>query len=488
MPQFKLAKSNQNNTQNITMSFNNNNKASDEVDERHQTNEDEDKDKKKNATKQKLKHDSTQSISPPSLKRQKTDSSTSNSNSHRNHQRNNNAANAAVSATTHPCVLLEPGDNAIITHSIMDRVRLKVQIMCNNNNKNNKNQAAAAALTCIEQERKGDTTSTHHHHQHYYQSTVQHIQQTDQWSCGIRNLQMMLSAMLPHLSSSHTIFQQQQQQQRHDDDVPLRKQPVPVIPNLRHIQQTLERAWHDDNDKDDHDDHDRSCRCWDVRGAQHYQYKIVGKTGRAAYVGAMEVATILWYWGVDATVVQFIQCHESRKLLPKFVQAYFGKGVTGIQGCSFCQQQRQQEAVAVAVGSKYCVHGLLQHAAAAAAANDVGLLLQLLPAECTCPILPLYLQWEGHSVTIVGITDDGNNLLVLDPMKSAITLQQELATAPFLEPLQLPIHRLQNKDTQIILCTLSPLSNAARNHIRECGGSVVTAAEAAVQLHKTLET
>jgi Peptidase family C78 len=482
------------------MSFNNNNnnnKASDEVVERHQTNADEDKDKKKNVTKQKqkLKHDSTQSISPPpSLKRQKTDSSTSNSNSHRNHQRNNNsnaavpaAATAAATATTDPCVLLEPGDNAIITHSIMDRVRLKV-----NNNQ------TASALTCIEQERKDDTTSTHHHHHHshhhHYQSTVQHIQQTDQWSCGIRNLQMMLSAMLPHLSSSHTIFQRQQQQQH--DDLPLRKQPVSVIPNLRHIQQTLERAWHDDNDKDDHnDDHDnRSCRsCWDVRGAQHYQYKIVGKTGRAAYVGAMEVATILWYWGVDATVVQFIQCHESRKLLPNFVQAYFGKGVTGLQGCSFCQQQQQQqqqEAVAVAVGSKYCVHGLLQHAAAAAAAaaKDVGLLLPLLPAECTCPILPLYLQWEGHSVTIVGITDDGNNLLVLDPMKSAITLQQELATAPFLEPLQLPICRLRNKDTQIILCTLSPLSNAARNQIRECGGSVVTAAEAAVQFHKTLET
>ncbi|KAL3911027.1 MAG: hypothetical protein SGILL_007448, partial [Bacillariaceae sp.] len=39
-------------------------------------------------------------------------------------------------------------------------------------------------------------------------STVQHIQQRDQWSCGFRNLQMMLSAIIPHVPSNHAMFQQ----------------------------------------------------------------------------------------------------------------------------------------------------------------------------------------------------------------------------------------------------------------------------------------
>jgi hypothetical protein len=112
----------------------------------------------------------------------------------------------------------------------------------------------------------------------------------------------------------------------------------------------------------------------------------------------IEVANLLWYYGVDATFVQFIKCHEWRTLLPKFVNAYFSKAV-GLEGCSFCKDNNNNkvgqpiDTNCPRVSSKYCANGLLDHA-------EANLEFAVTPPECGCPLLPLYLQWEGHSVTI----------------------------------------------------------------------------------------
>lgn len=265
---------------------------------------------------------------------------------------------------------------------------------------------------------------------------------------------MMLAGIVPHAlpSRHHPLFQLQ---------VPL--QSVPTVPSKKTLLHALERAWKDG---------------FDAKGAQHYGSRIVGKTGRSAHIGAIEVANLLWYYGVDATVVQFIKCQQSRTLLPKFVKAYFSKAV-GLECCSFCKDNTISRNSncnnCTRVSSKYCANGLLEHAAA-------NLEFAVTPPECGCPLLPLYLQWEGHSVTIIGVDQDEQHLLVLDPQKSASQLERAMDRTQSLQPLRLATHKLSNKDTQIILATLLSLSATEQQRCKR-SGNVVTAAEAAVQAH-----
>jgi hypothetical protein len=370
-----------------------------------------------------------------------------------------------------PVIVLEPGDDAVLSCSIMDRVRTFTKHTPSHN-----------IRTCIE----GTLSRS-------YYSTVQHIQQRDKWSCGFRNLQMILSAILPHIPSSHTIFQH----------IPFRV--MSSIPTLLQLQQALERAWQEG---------------FDSKGADHYGHCIIGKCGPRAHVGAMEVANLARYLGVDATVVQFIKCHQSRRMLPKFVQSYFYKA-NGIQACPFCSyyyrnnssnssknkknDDDNDDGSGVRVTSKYCVNGLLQQSSM----QDFPLPEQ---PECQCPLLPLYLQWEGHSVTIIGIEEDENNktnnnkkdnktsrkndnkddftFLVLDPLQPAGQVEREFNKHQSVKPLRLPANSLAKKDTQIILWTLLPLTYTERVRGQDQSkinnnnnDNVVTAAEDAVLLH-----
>jgi len=71
------------------------------------------------------------------------------------------------------------------------------------------------------------------------------------------------------------------------------------------------------------------------------------------------------------------------------------------------------------------------------------------PRSCPCPSLPLYLQWEGHSVTVVGVemdaSGDTKNLLVFDPIKEDSRLKEALQRGD-LQPFRLAVCGLQPKD------------------------------------------
>lgn len=127
-----------------------------------------------------------------------------------------------------------------------------------------------------------------------WQSTLQHIQQKDSWSCGYRNLQMLLSALLPLLPDHHVYW----------NDHP-RDGTTIEIPSLPALQHCLEESWR---------------QGYDPAGARYYQHQIVGKS---KWLGAVEVTSLLNYFGIDATVVQFIKCTSSRQLLGPFCEAYF---------------------------------------------------------------------------------------------------------------------------------------------------------------------
>jgi hypothetical protein len=322
-------------------------------------------------------------------------------------------------------VVLEAGDSAVISYGILE--------LLNDGTFTN-------ARTCLSTSNSGP------------QSSIQHVQQTDRWSCGFRNMQMMLSAVIPHLPSSHALFQK----------IP-RRIPNHSIPSLLQLQQFMEGAWRDG---------------FDPTGARHYGWKM---TGQRRWIGAVEVAKLLCYLGVDATVVQFVRGRQSREMLPKFVRAHFEK-LNGCEGCPFCPQS---------VRSKYCAQGTLQWSSMM---NVLDPTPQQEP-ECSCPILPLYLQWKGHSITIVGIEADGT-FLVYDPLKrgdqilsrTTTTTTSSCATTATTNvtssssfggwnPIRLlKTKELVNDDTQIILCTLySMTSEDRRRCIDAPDGTFLTA-------------
>ena len=241
---------------------------------------------------------------------------------------------------------------------------------------------------------------------------------------------MMLSALLPNLQANHNIFKY----------IPLRR-PASVVPTVTQLESSLEEAW---------------AEGFDPKGAQHYCHKILG---RQSWIGTMEVASLLCYFGIDATVVQFIDCQESRSMLPKFVKAYFSKALDR-DGCPFNSN---------CVGSSPHAKALL---------DIVTVQDKIIVQEsCSCHLLPLYLQWEGHSVTIVGIEEDGT-FLVYDPSKNGQRIQHDLTSNRSFSPLRLnsvakvSTKDLLSKDTQIILCTLQSLPNNKRGKIP----AVITAA------------
>ena len=308
--------------------------------------------------------------------------------------------------------VLDPGDIAVVTDDMLERF---------------KEYASATTTLCLETSLSVPASST-----------LQHIQQRDNWSCGFRNLQMILSAIIPHVPGNHSMFQR----------IPKRC-PTPYIPSLLQLQQYLEGAWQEG---------------FDPKGARHYGHQMVGRWGHNARIGAVDVANILWYLGNDATVVQFIKCLESRSLLSRFIKSYFGKQM-GKEGCPFCCPK--------CYTSKTSVTEILE-------TTNWPNGVTVAPA-CHCPILPLYLQWEGHSVTAVGYDKVGDEefLIVFDPKKAANQMQKALGIEKSLRPVRIPLAALINKDIQLILCTLRSLfSNERYHHMQEA--SVVTAAQAAV--------
>jgi hypothetical protein len=284
-------------------------------------------------------------------------------------------------------------DNGILTEGIME-----IMDELNNSSLN-------PAKLCTRPCKCNSTTSSSSRQT----STVKHIQQNDSWSCGFRNLQMVLTALLPELQPNHAYFQMVQ-----------RRNTYITIPNVRQIQNALEQAWKEG---------------YDPRGARHYKYKISGMTSK---IGAIEVSSVLAYWGLDSSVVQFVTCKESRGLLSKFVQAYFSKAL-GKEWCSFCQGRR--------VKSDAIAEQLLQFASSSLTIDE----------SCDCPLLPLYLQWEGHSITAVG-TEENGSWLVFDPLKDGPKMRNTMQTDKTIAPARFYPDQIGSSDTQIVLSTFCALS------------------------------
>uniref|UniRef100_A0A7S3L3G7 UFSP1/2/DUB catalytic domain-containing protein n=1 Tax=Amphora coffeiformis TaxID=265554 RepID=A0A7S3L3G7_9STRA len=269
-----------------------------------------------------------------------------------------------------------------------------------------------------------------------------HVQQKDKWTCGYRNLQMLLAALVPALDPRHHLYPQ-----THASNVMEKSGRVVCfeIPSRPELESELEASWR---------------AGFDQNGAQQFGGQM---RGRRKWIGAVEVWSILTAAGVDACVVQFIRCAESRSLLGPACAHYFANV------CPWCNTNYTT--------SRDLAYSLLRPTRSKPSRNHTS---------CGCSRLPLYLQWEGHSVTIVGVeydatSDKPTRLLILDPAKNGEELRSTLQ-AGNLHRARLDLYQLRTKDCQIILPSRRVLS-AAEQQTWKASINCVTAASSAVIKH-----
>ena len=228
-----------------------------------------------------------------------------------------------------------------------------------------------------------------------------HIQQRDKWTCGFRNLQMLLFALLPNVPEHHPISSFLDTLDTSTSDYNTATSSASnvhnkevTIPSIQQLQMFMEQAWQEG---------------FDSEGRKHYNGKIVGKKGHEAKVGALEISSILTYLFVDTTVVQFIVCYESRSLLCEFLWAYFNREVS--------QSSYRTCNLGAEPGSLDFSSKILKHIERKPSPSIMSSLHDAPTGQTThknsntstiqsCSqrsLLPLYLLWEGHSVTCIGV-------------------------------------------------------------------------------------
>ena len=303
---------------------------------------------------------------------------------------------------------------------------------------------------------------------------VTHFQQSDQWSCGFRNVQMLLSALVPKLTDRrHPYYASLQDVYQQAENVLAVESPPLVLPSLEQLQQQLEECWGEG---------------FDPKGSAHFGGKVLGKK---SLIGAVEVSFLLRYWSMDTCVIQCIRHDSSRELLPLLVYRYFQR-----------QQQRQMPNWFLSQSThdiaSDCVEWAEQERRRAPA-HRVGSSRDAMIPAANYDVMPLYLQWEGHSVTIVGIEPTAShwkdwNLLVLDPLKKGshynsnststgdgpggFTVHQDAVLKPF----RRSCRKIAKKDSQIVMVGTNIIPLEERNLNKEATIYVTADAVAALSV------
>ncbi len=275
-----------------------------------------------------------------------------------------------------------------------------------------------------------------------------HVQQRDKWSCGFRNFQMILCAIMPHLAPVHPLFCYTAGVRitvgDPSNDGAGTSTIRNVVPSVLQIQKIMELSWENG---------------FDATGEKHFNGRIYKKKSK---IGAMEVSSLSSYLSLDTTVVQFIACHASRSMIGMFLWHYFKR--IKYTSCEICRESSGEIVEQVMGSIESSAHDI---EVAKKRSNDV---------------LPVYLQWEGHSVTVVGIQKriiaheiDSTvyDLLTFDPMK-------KFEHNPGACYSTISTKVTMKKDCQLVIFATKSLSDSERSS-RRIGGGVVTAAHDEVQ-------
>ena len=232
---------------------------------------------------------------------------------------------------------------------------------------------------------------------------------------------------------------------------------------------------------------------------------------------------------VDSIIIQFIKKEENRALLGKFVWAYFNR-ICGSVGCTCCLNSSSSKgdddndnnfliekdrknppplASPSVLASEYA-DNLLNEMGKSDFDTGEGIGEPYPPSRCKCSLPPLYLQWDGHSVTVIGVkringinnsngqgTPPSYTLIVFCPQKKLGTIKCQLAkelhsrkttnngssaaaatttttTQPYsfgtrIESLiELPADKLLHKDCQLLLSTAKVIDENESNRRKSC--------------------
>jgi len=320
-------------------------------------------------------------------------------------------------------------------------------------------------------------------------SSLVHIQQRDSYSCGYRNIQQVLSSLLHILPSNHILFTRL--------GIPCpsthtHSYTLVTIPTITQLQAAIEMSWN---------------HGYDIQGAKHYNYKLCGSK---AFIGAIEFATLLHFLQLHVQVVQFITCEESRNQLGPFLYFYFATSTSSsvkntttttptskkrkmnynvMKDCTLCSSTSSSSSATAPAIMNRIIHAL-QYASSMNTTTTMPTATVSMKSSlgsssssccCTCTY-PIYLQWEGHSITVVGIEKciHSYNLLVLDPAKPYVSSSTTTSmrnhysnTHPL--PFSFPIHRLKDKDIQIIITSTHDIPGKDKIQRKEV--QVITAQE-----------
>lgn len=303
--------------------------------------------------------------------------------------------------------------------------------------------------------------------------TLAHFGQKDNWSCGYRNLQMLLSSIMPNVYPNHPLFAEGRNR----------------VPSINELQTLFEMSWEEGFDRD---------------GADFYNHRLCGTN---SVIGAVEVASLLSYLAIDSVVVQF----EKSELLcwdqmEKFILHYFSKPCNcelnlGFDAYDVSYPDSASDIVREVLDSvQEFGHDCPVDKSLSCSEHSDTESWSSLGSRCECFNSPLYLQWEGHSVTVVGIEktimkrknkmkhvshlpseyrshvyhDIKYNLLVFDPLKEASSINAALKIAikfgrfnsNIIDPLRVPLSKIPGKKCQIIVCTTRPLPFKERKNAR----------------------
>ena len=287
---------------------------------------------------------------------------------------------------------------------------------------------------------------------------ISYFAQKDNFSCGYRNLQMILSANVPYFHPTHPYFQQMSGM--------IGSSSYSAIASIHTIQTLMQISWLDG---------------FDPEGSKHFNHNMsLNNNNNSSWIGCVDVSFLLNFLSIDNIVVQFNSKDgggDNRCFLTRFLWKYY-------QNSNNTQNVR----------SGVDIQNVLTSASAAHIANFIQNPTPSRIIEYYAS--PIYLQWHGHSVTVIGIQRHGSkesninkkkiffeyDLIVLDPKPNKIMNAnnntnnyntsvncRKMNNRTQLPLTTIPIRNLPASSMQILITSITPLSLLDRYaHRREC--------------------
>jgi len=157
---------------------------------------------------------------------------------------------------------------------------------------------------------------------------------------------------------------------------------------------------------------------YDRRSAEQYHWRLLGKEGRAGWIGAPECLALLCHLRLDAFLVEVVQRASAGSAVYAVAAAWFALP-------SSSAPRELNEGSTSHATSRPAAHSAGNPALGAGAGMDIDPGLSM-AGRSRRP--PLYLQHQGHSRTLIGVLRAPRRLLVRDPKDAP--LEQLRCIAP----------------------------------------------------------